>query len=117
VKEDKYKDWFQTPDSLSEVYVKVDQDHQHESIKFNTMRTTGQNGGTNPGVPSMINENDGMYIHPKRTISQGSGKPINILPSSIRGLVAHMVVDAAVVKDPSQFTIPSGNGTNDTPFS
>ena len=101
VKGDKYKDWFQTTDSLSEVYVKVDQDHQHESIKFNILRDVGQTGGTNPGVPSMINQNDGMYIHSKKTISQGSGKPVNILPSSIRGLIAHLVVDAAVVVDPS----------------
>jgi len=100
VKGDKYKDWFQTTESLSEVHVKVDQDHQHDSIKFNTLFDKGQTGGTNPGVPLFKDENDGMLVRLKRTISQGSGKPINILPSSIRGLVAHLVVDASPVNLP-----------------
>jgi hypothetical protein len=110
VKGDAYPDWFQTTKSLSEVYVKV-KDHDHTSKTYISSITEGQTGDqVNPSIPRDMKQYD------KKTLSSGNGKPINILPSSIQGLVAHLVVDAQIVYDTCQFTIPSGPGTSGTPF-
>ena len=88
------------------------QDHNHSYSKYNPQATNGQFGGTNPGVP----DGNDMKNRDKITISTGDGEPIDILPSSIQGLVAHLVVDASIVYDTCQFTIPSGTDTSGTPF-
>jgi hypothetical protein len=87
--DNKYKDWFQTTQSLSKVYVKVS-DHNHSYKKFNPQSTNGKNGHDYGPVPLFSD----MQNRDKITISAGNGEPIDILPSSIQGLVAHLVVDA-----------------------
>ena len=87
VKGDAYPDWFQTTKSLSEVYVKV-KDHDHTYTTFVSSITDGKTGtDINASIPR------NMQQFTKNTLSAGDGKPIDILPSSIKGLVAHLVVD------------------------
>ena len=87
IKGDTYPDWFQTTQSLSEVYVKLDQ-HDHS---YTTYAKDLPKGKTGNDINASIPRN--MQQFTKNTLSAGDGKPIDILVSSIKGLVAHLVVD------------------------